>query len=63
MLNGPQYSQQPHRPNNKPGAQFRYISAQVKAHQDTTDPVVRVNTKNKELVGAPSPRLPGWRAV
>jgi len=31
--------------------QFRYISEQVKAHQDTADPVVSVDTKKKELVG------------
>jgi hypothetical protein len=32
-------------------AQFRYINEQVKAHQDTADPVVSVDTKKKELVG------------
>src|SRR5579859_3451631 len=32
-------------------AQFRYISEQVKAHQDTADPVISVDTKKKELVG------------
>jgi hypothetical protein len=32
-------------------AQFRYISGQVKAHQDTADPVISVDTKKKELVG------------
>ena len=32
-------------------AQFRYISEQVKAHQDTADPVFSVDTKKKELVG------------
>jgi len=32
-------------------AQFRYISEQVKDHQGTGDPVVRVDTKKKELVG------------
>jgi hypothetical protein len=32
-------------------AQFRYISDQVKAHQDTADPVISVDTKKKELVG------------
>jgi transposase len=31
--------------------QFRYISEQVKAHQDTADPVISVDTKKKELVG------------
>jgi transposase len=33
-------------------AQFRYISEQVKAHQDAGDPVISVDTKKKELVGA-----------
>jgi transposase len=33
-------------------AQFRYINEQVKAHQGTGDPVVSVDTKKKELVGA-----------
>ena len=32
-------------------AQFRYINGQVKAHQDTADPVISVDTKKKELVG------------
>src|SRR5271170_7749514 len=32
-------------------AQFRYINEQVKAHQDSGDPVVSVDTKKKELVG------------
>jgi transposase len=32
-------------------AQFRYISEQVKAHQDTADPVISVDTKKKELIG------------
>jgi transposase len=32
-------------------AQFRYINEQVKAHQETADPVVSVDTKKKELVG------------
>jgi transposase len=32
-------------------AQFRYISEQVKAHQDTGDPVISVDTKKKELIG------------
>ncbi len=32
-------------------AQFRYINEQVKDHQGTTDPVVSVDTKKKELVG------------
>src|SRR5262249_48133010 len=33
-------------------AQFRYINDQVKAHQGSGDPVVSVDTKKKELVGA-----------
>src|SRR6516162_7950348 len=33
-------------------AQFRYINEQVKAHQGAGDPVVSVDTKKKELVGA-----------
>jgi hypothetical protein len=32
-------------------AQFRYISCQVKAHQEAGDPVVSVDTKKKELAG------------
>jgi transposase len=32
-------------------AQFRYINEQVRAHQDTADPVISVDTKKKELVG------------
>src|SRR5580700_4050173 len=32
-------------------AQFRYISEQVTAHQDTADPVISVDTKKKENVG------------
>jgi hypothetical protein len=32
-------------------AQFRYINEQVKAHQDSGDPVISVDTKKKELVG------------
>src|SRR5450755_49632 len=32
-------------------AQFRYISEQARDHQDTTDPVISVDTKKKELVG------------
>jgi hypothetical protein len=31
--------------------QFRYISEQARAHQDTADPVISVDTKKKELVG------------
>src|SRR3974390_3378349 len=32
-------------------AQFRYISEQARACQDTGDPVISVDTKKKELVG------------
>ena len=32
-------------------AQFRYISGQAKAHQDSGDPVISVDTKKKELIG------------
>ena len=32
-------------------AQFRYISEQARAHQDSGDPVISVDTKKKELVG------------
>src|SRR5438094_1486768 len=32
-------------------AQFRYISEQVKARQDSADPVISVDTKKKENVG------------
>jgi transposase len=32
-------------------AQFRYINEQARAHQDTGDPVISVDTKKKELVG------------
>src|SRR6266481_1598328 len=32
-------------------AQFRYISGQVQAHQDSGDPVISVDTKKKELIG------------
>src|SRR5215468_7350109 len=32
-------------------AQFRYISEQARAYQDTGDPVISVDTKKKELVG------------
>jgi hypothetical protein len=31
--------------------QFRYINEQVKDHQDTTDPVISVDTKKKEQIG------------
>src|SRR5215831_5002696 len=33
-------------------AQFRYISEQARAHQGAGDPVISVDTKKKELVGA-----------
>jgi len=33
-------------------AQFRYLNEQAKAHQSAGDPVVSVDTKKKELVGA-----------
>ena len=32
-------------------AQFRYISGQARAHQDSGDPVISVDTKKKEQVG------------
>jgi transposase len=32
-------------------AQFGYINAQVKDHQDAADPVISVDTKKKELIG------------
>jgi hypothetical protein len=32
-------------------AQFRYISGQARAHQDSGDPVISVDTKKKELAG------------
>ena len=32
-------------------AQFRYVNAQVRAHQDAGDPVISVDTKKKELIG------------
>ncbi len=41
--------------------QFRYISEQVKAHQGTTDPVISVDTKKKELVGEFSNAGRQWR--
>jgi hypothetical protein len=31
--------------------QFRYLNEQVKQHQDTTDPVISVDTKKKEQIG------------
>ena len=43
-------------------AQFRYINEQVKAHQDTADPVISVDTKKKELVGEFKQRRPAMAA-
>ena len=40
----------PQHPNRD--AQFRYINGQVKAFRHTGDPVISVDTKKKELVGA-----------
>jgi hypothetical protein len=42
-------------------AQFRYINEQVKAHQDTADPVISVDTKKKELVGQFASAGRAWR--
>jgi Rhodopirellula transposase DDE domain len=42
-------------------AQFRYINEQVKAHQSTADPVISVDTKKKELVGAFKNAGQQWR--
>ena len=42
-------------------AQFRYINEQVKDHQATTDPVISVDTKKKELVGQFSNAGRQWR--
>ena len=42
-------------------AQFRYINEQVKAHQDTADPVISVDTKKKELVGRFANAGKEWR--
>jgi transposase len=42
-------------------AQFRYINEQVKAHQDTADPVISVDTKKKELVGQFANAGKEWR--
>jgi transposase len=39
------------RQNPDRDAQFRYISGQVKDHQQAGDPVISVDTKKKELVG------------
>src|SRR6516162_6362133 len=42
-------------------AQFRYISAQARAHQDVGDPVISVDTKKKELVGEFTTSGKGYR--
>jgi transposase len=42
-------------------AQFRYISEQARAHQDRGDPVISVDTKKKELVGAYKNAGREWR--
>src|SRR5712671_5444199 len=42
-------------------AQFRYISGQVQAHQDSGDPVISVDTKKKELVGEFANAGRDWR--
>jgi hypothetical protein len=42
-------------------AQFRYINEQVTAHQRTADPVISVDTKKKELVGAFTNAGRQWR--
>src|SRR2546430_1695840 len=42
-------------------AQFRYISGQVQAHQDSGDPVISVDTKKKELIGEVSNAGRDWR--
>jgi hypothetical protein len=42
-------------------AQFRYINEQVKDHQGTTDPVISVDTKKKELVGQFANAGRDWR--
>src|SRR6516162_447667 len=42
-------------------AQFRYINAQARAHQDVGDPVISVDTKKKELVGQFSNGGQEWR--
>ncbi len=43
------------------GAQFAYINAHVNAHLDTGDPVVSVDTKKRELVGAYANHGRQWR--
>jgi len=42
-------------------AQFRYINEQVKAHQDTADPLISVDTKKKELVSQFASAGKEWR--
>ena len=42
-------------------AQFRYINEQARAHQGTADPVISVDTKKKELVGAYKNGSREWR--
>src|SRR5690625_2219092 len=41
--------------------QFRYINERVKDHQDAADPVISVDTKKKELVGAYKNSGRRWR--
>jgi DDE family transposase len=41
--------------------QFRYLNQQVKVHQASTDPVVSVDAKKKELVGPFSNTGRQWR--
>ena len=41
--------------------QFRYLNEQVKDHQDSTDPVISVDTKKKELIGPFSNTGRQWR--
>ena len=41
--------------------QFRYLNEQVKVHQDAGDPVVSVDSKKKELVGAYKNSGHQWR--
>src|ERR671923_2815756 len=42
-------------------AQFRYISARARAHQDAGDPVISVDTKKKELIGEFANAGRDWR--
>jgi transposase len=42
-------------------AQFRYISEQARAHQDSGDPVISVDTKKKELIGEFKNAGRNWR--